>query len=362
MAKDLTSTPVLANLWNWWLVRQPFDQQQFAQLSNARIMYFLVNKKGRRPAKSWSQFQPLPVVTRPPPSTVPASKVRSVTASLILGKGGVGAPSFSQVEGVACASNHNLYVVDNHANQILEFDQSGKLLTSWGSAGKLLGSSTRRMASRVDAAGNVYVADTWNGRIQKFTASGQFISAWGSPNGAISAKTGEFYGPRGLTVMPNGNVAVADTGNKRIEVFSPSGSFLFTFGTSGSGNGQFDEPSSVAVDSAGNFYVADFWNGRVQKFDPRGGYLAQWAVPGWGNGGSYTEPYLTINAAGNLIVPDPADAQLLVYTTTGTLLEALGSAGSAPGQFNAPLGLAADGDVLWVGDQGNHRVQKITIP
>ena len=40
-------------------------------------------------------------------------------------------------------------------------------------------------------------------------------------------------------------------------------------GKPGSGNGQFNYPNGVATDSSGNVYVADTGNNRIQKFTPR---------------------------------------------------------------------------------------------
>ena len=63
------------------------------------------------------------------------------------------------------------------------------------------------------------------------------------------------------------NVFAADSYNHRVQVFSPTGAFLASWGTKGSGDGQFIVPEGVAVDTAGNVYVADTHNHRVQVFD-----------------------------------------------------------------------------------------------
>ena len=34
----------MANLWNWWLTRASFNQSDYSQQRNTRIMYFLVRK------------------------------------------------------------------------------------------------------------------------------------------------------------------------------------------------------------------------------------------------------------------------------------------------------------------------------
>lgn len=55
---------------------------------------------------------------------------------------------------------------------------------------------------------------------------------------------------------------VADTDNDRIQKFDSNGTFLITWGSSGSGDGQFFNPAGVAVDGSGNVYVVDGTNDR----------------------------------------------------------------------------------------------------
>jgi hypothetical protein len=100
--------------------------------------------------------------------------------------------------------------------------------------------------------------------------------------GAQSTEPGGFQYPEGIAVdnatalvsPEHGDVYVADTGNDRVEVFSPTGALLFTFGTKGEAAGQFESPASVTVDPAtGNVYVEDFLNWRVQEFTATGEFV-----------------------------------------------------------------------------------------
>ena len=102
----------------------------------------------------------------------------------------------------------------------------------------------------VDGSGNIYVADTWNGRIQVFDGQGNFLRKWGAF--AIASGDGgdpnALFGPRGLAFDLDGNLVVADTGNKRIVRFRPTGEFVDQVGGGGVVAGRFEEPTDVGVD------------------------------------------------------------------------------------------------------------------
>jgi DNA-binding beta-propeller fold protein YncE len=58
-------------------------------------------------------------------------------------------------------------------------------------------------------------------------------------------------------VDAKGNVYVADTGNNRVQEFSPDGRLVAQAGVNGFGPGEFVAPTQVAVDSRGAVYVLD---------------------------------------------------------------------------------------------------------
>jgi len=60
--------------------------------------------------------------------------------------------------------------------------------------------------------------------------------------------------------------------------------YLYQWGTYGTGDGQFNLPFGVAVDASGNVYVADYYNNRIQKFASDGTYVTQWGTYGGGDG------------------------------------------------------------------------------
>jgi len=84
-------------------------------------------------------------------------------------------------------------------------------------------SFTRTADVAWDRAGNIYVADgvatNGNARVAKFDKDGHFIKSWGYRG----SEPGQFNSLHGIALDAQGNVYVADAGNKRIQVFDGEG-------------------------------------------------------------------------------------------------------------------------------------------
>jgi DNA-binding beta-propeller fold protein YncE len=130
-------------------------------------------------------------------------------------------------------------------------------------------------------------------------------------------------------------VYVADFGNDRVQVFSPDGSLVSSFGARGSGDGQLLRPAGVAVSADGSsVYVADHFNDRIQKFSADGRFQAQLGT----------------------LAPSASPSATPLPTATPVPVASL-----PDGQLRRPEGLALDRDGnLWVADYGRDRVVKLS--
>jgi sugar lactone lactonase YvrE len=79
-----------------------------------------------------------------------------------------------------------------------------------------------------------------------------------------------FYMPSGISLDSQGNLYILDTGNHRIQKFSPEGAFLASLGRQGQGPGEFSYPDSIDVDASGMIWVSDPNNKRIQVLTPEG--------------------------------------------------------------------------------------------
>ena len=111
----------------------------------------------------------------------------------------------------------------------------------------------------VDSVDNLYITDITDDRVYRLAPGGQEVAQWGG----TGSERGQLSLPEGIAVdSHNGRVYVADTGNNRIEMFSPAGRLL------GASSAKLSRPADVAVDASGNLYVADTGNSRIEKFAP----------------------------------------------------------------------------------------------
>ncbi len=79
-----------------------------------------------------------------------------------------------------------------------------------------------------------------------------------------------FHSPEDMVMDAEERIYILDSGNHRIQIFSPKGKYLRTIGRLGQGPGEFRQPLSIDIDSRGYLYVLDRWNNRIQVLTPEG--------------------------------------------------------------------------------------------
>jgi sugar lactone lactonase YvrE len=151
-------------------------------------------------------------------------------------------------------------------------------------------------------------------------------------------------------------VLITDTGNKRVVVFDRDLNFISQFGGGGFEAGQFDEPVGIDVDDSGQVIVADTWNRRVQVFRPGEDgaeyfHVASFDVAAWYGQSMDNKPYITFTPAGNILVSDPEAGRLLEFNISGEFIRGWQDLSPTAEDFNMPNGLDFDPDGnLWASD------------
>lgn len=181
-----------------------------------------------------------------------------------------------------------------------------------------------------DAQGNLYVADSDNDKVRKITPAGAMTILAGSTIGYADGigAAAQFNRPSALCLDVQGNVYVAEAGNKRIRKITPGGvvTTIAGNGIAGAidGNGiaaQIDIPGGMVVDAQGNIYFTQTNFHGIRKISP-GGVVSTFAgssTPGYaegtGSAARFNEAYsLTIDAQGNIYVSDFKNARIRKLT------------------------------------------------
>jgi DNA-binding beta-propeller fold protein YncE len=157
----------------------------------------------------------------------------------------------------------------------------------------------------VNSKGNIYVFHRGKHPLMEFDSAGKFVR---------SIADDLFVTAHTLRVDAEDNIWTTDVGAHVVLKLSPEGRVLLALGRMrmpGDDVLHFNQPTDVAFDRDGNLYVTDGeGNSRVLKFDKYGNVLLGW-----------------------------------------------GMKGSGPGQFDLPHSIAIDGDLVYVGDRENARIQ-----
>ncbi|MBA4388245.1 MAG: hypothetical protein C0404_09705 [Verrucomicrobia bacterium] len=174
------------------------------------------------------------------------------------GGDGSGDGQFNQPNGVAIGTNGLVYVADTYNDRIQVFTADGTFMGKWGATGAAPGLLKYPFDIAIGLDGLAYVADTSNNRIQVFLAKdGTFVRLWFS------------NAPYSTCVISDNLIAVICVNN--ISIFTSDGALVRSIGGGGMSSqfGLFNYADSMCCDSDGTLYVAESGNKRIQVF-PRG--------------------------------------------------------------------------------------------
>jgi sugar lactone lactonase YvrE len=303
------------------------------------------------------------------------------------------AASFNYPIGIAADASGNLYVGDQFNEKVRLVTPAGVVTTlagngNWGSVDGTGTSATFYYPTgvTVDASGNIFVTDLGGNTIREVSPVGVVTTVagtggTGSLNGPAASAT--FSEPSGIAVDGSGNLYITDASNNKIRKIS-SGGTVSTFagsGTMGSADGtgtaaSFYYPYGIAIDGSGNLFVADSRNNKIRKITSAGvvttfaGSGTAGAADGTGTSATLNYPAgIAIDSAGNLYIADNGNNEIRMITPSGVVTTVAGGtkSGDTDGTgtaatFEYPYGIAIDkSGNIYVTDQGNDKVRKITI-
>lgn len=280
------------------------------------------------------------------------------------------------------------------AAQLLEFGPDGKFIRE---IGHNLYAWSFAHTVRIDKQDNIWVTDKGSDMVIKFNPEGRVIMVFGRKQEASDEGTeplkhpkpplppidGMFRQVTDVTWDPQGNTYISDGYiNSRVAKVDPNGKWLKSWGEPGDGPGQLNTPHSIAADAQGNIYVADRGNRRIQVFDTDGKLLRQIhidvpvpadAQPAIGNKppasvtgtmapGAPWAVCITPGPTQYLYTSDAYPGRLYKLTLDGKVVGMLGQAGKQLKQFGWIHEIACPSEnEIYVGELLNWRVQKLLL-
>jgi len=188
---------------------------------------------------------------------------------------------FGDTHGVAQDAKGNIYIAhtvngDSKSDDaICVYDEKGKFLRSWGSEfkGGAHGLDIRREGNEEF----IYHCDVNHRKFTKTKLDGTVVLALDAPVESGKYANGENFIPTNVAFSPNGDFYIADGyGSSWIHQYKQDGTYIRTFGGTGTGNGQVRTPHGIWLDNRGHtpvLAVADRGNRRIQYFDLDGKFI-----------------------------------------------------------------------------------------
>ena len=222
---------------------------------------------------------------------------------------------------------------------------------SFGQQGSSVGMLDGPYGVAVNERDEIAVTDSNNHRVQVFSSDGTYLRYFGRKGD----KQGEFNWPAVIAFDKNGRSIVVDSLNHRVQLFNKQGEYLSQFGGEGNLDHQMRDAFGLSVDRNGNIVVADPGNKLIKLFSPSGQFLH---TLGEGDGEGFTSPFHCIQYDKYLIVSDAGENCIKVFDINGNFLYKFGNMGNMDGELNSPGFLSVNkAGHLMVCDTNNCRVQ-----
>ncbi|MBS3957083.1 MAG: hypothetical protein KGZ40_06110 [Clostridiales bacterium] len=211
---------------------------------------------------------------------------------------------------VEVAPNGEVYVTDRRHRSLYVFSPSGEYLRKVEPADAEEARIWAPLAIAFDDAGNLWVSDVGRNDLHQiivFDPQGVEIRRFGGFAAAeeITDAPGRFYFPNGIVVR-DGLVFVADSNNRRIQVFDETGAFERIIRTSGI-------PRGIDMDGQGRLYVADALAHQGDIYDAAGERIASFGGPGVGPGQFRYTNDLAVDTRGFIFLTDRVNHQVQVW-------------------------------------------------
>ena len=272
-------------------------------------------------------------------------------------------PKFAARVADATAFSGDHYITDPRVGSVFVYDELMALTGEIKGLNKPLGVA-------VDMQGRILVGNDGRDNIEAYDpATGDLVAVFG---------VGLVQMPTAITVDIAGNIYVTDSRANRVQVFDSTYTLVGTIGRGGIGDDTLNFPMDTEIIGQ-EVFVADQKGDRVQVYELDGTWVRSLTFEGtdgvncsWFTGVCEIPgmpPFtrlqaLATDSLGNLHVLDNFAASVVILDPAdGTMINAYGEYGTAPGQLRVPMDVqvsATDMAIVTTGD--GSRIEFFAVP
>jgi sugar lactone lactonase YvrE/Tfp pilus assembly protein PilX len=193
-------------------------------------------------------------------------------------------------DGIIVAANGDFYFDDRANHRVRKVTAATGIITAFagtgtaGYSGDGGAATLARLSSPEGIAlasnGDVYIADALNHVVRKVTVATGIITTYagtgtaGSTGDGGAATSARLNGPKAVRLNAAGDLYIADTANNKIRLVTAAGIITTIVGTGTAGSAgdggsptaaQLNLPGGIAVSTTGVYYIADSSNNKIRK-------------------------------------------------------------------------------------------------
>ncbi len=166
--------------------------------------------------------------------------------------------------------------------------------------------------------------------------------------GGFGVEPGQFNQPRDIAVQSNGNIIIADTANRRVQMLDALGNFIQMLPDE---DLPYEEPLAVVTNSQDEIFVLESTLQWVYRYDVAGNLLGRFAGP---EARLFHPRGMALLNDTTIAVSDTGGGRTVLFNPDGSIQGQIGIRGEAPGQFIEPTDIIKD-------DQENYFIVEAEI-